>query len=231
MTADMMTEMDLLPFLRAHECFRRDFARLRALLASDADFDEARQAQLAEHWAGLSAVLAHHHENEDRAIFPRVAARFPAAAVALRELAKEHERLDQLLDRAAVAVTRVLAPEDRQAAAALAGELEALVGAHLDAEERELVPLLARCYTRAEWAGMELATTRELEASGLFPFLLPWIAEGMPPEMVEVALDGFGEDARAAYHGEWLGAYARRCAALWAAESPGSPVSAQRGAR
>jgi hemerythrin-like domain-containing protein len=213
-----MTEMDLLPFLRAHECFRRDFARLRALLVSGEDFDEARQAELAEHWRGLAAVLEHHHDNEDRTIFPRVAGNFPDAAAALRELAAEHDRLDQLLEHAAVAMTRVLTPADRRTAAALAGELEALVCAHLDAEEREIVPLLAACFTRDEWAGMELRTTRELADSGLFPFLLPWIAEGMPPEMVEVALDGFGEGARTAYHGDWLGTYERRCAVLWPME-------------
>lgn len=213
----MMTEFDLLPFLRAHECFRRDFARLRALLCSGQEIDEARERALAEHWHGLAAVLEHHHENEDRAIFPKVAAAFPAAAAALRELEKEHVRLDELLGRAAVAMTRVRGTEDRVAAAGLAAELDDVVGAHLDAEEREIVPLLARCHTRDEWAEMELRTTRELEEAGHFPFLLPWIAEGMDAGLVELALDGFGEQARAAYHGEWLADYERRRGLLWAA--------------
>jgi hypothetical protein len=216
-TTDLMTEMDLLPFLRAHDCFRRDFARLRELLGSDEPFDEARTAALAEHWRGLTAVLEHHHENEDRAIFPRVAERFPASGSALRDLEHEHVRLDALLDRAAVVLTEVRPVSGRLAAASLAAELEEVVRTHLDAEEREIVPLFAGCFSREEWAGMERRTTRELEESGLFPFLLPWIAEGMDPVLVELALDGFGEHARSAYHGEWLGEYERRREVLWAA--------------
>jgi hemerythrin-like domain-containing protein len=213
----MITEFDLLPFLRAHECFRRDFARLRALLGSDQEIDEERERALAEHWRSLAAVLEHHHENEDRAIFPKVAATFPSADAALRELAAEHERLDDLLTRAAQAMTRVRGPRDRPVAAELAADLEEVVGGHLDAEERELVPLLAGCYTRDEWAEMERRTTRELEAAGLFPFLLPWIAEGMDAALVELALEGFGDQARKNYHGSWLGDYERRCATLWVA--------------
>ncbi|OLF12755.1 hypothetical protein BLA60_05615 [Actinophytocola xinjiangensis] len=211
----MMTELDLLPFLRAHECFRRDFARLRELLNSTRPLDEDEAAALAEHWAGLSAVLDHHHENEDRAIFPRVAEVFPASREAMRALEHDHVRLDDLLDQAALAMPRLRSGADRRRAAALAVQLEEIVRTHLDAEERELVPLIADCFSRDEWAGMELRTTRELEEAGLFPFLLPWIAEGMDAGLVELALDGFGEAARTAYHGEWLGAYERRRATLW----------------
>lgn len=213
----MVTEFDLLPFLRAHECFRRDFARLRDLLSSGEEIDEARQRALVEHWRGLAAVLQHHHENEDRAIFPRVAAVFPSADASLRQMEAEHTRLDVLLTRAADVLTRVRGPEDRRAAAGFANELDEVVGTHLDVEEREVVPLLPGCYTRDEWADMERRTTRELEEAGLFPFLLPWIAEGMDPALVELALNGFGEGARAAYHGAWLAEYERRRAVLWAA--------------
>lgn len=210
-----MTERDLLPFLRAHECFRRDFERLRTTLESDqVVFDESRSAALAWHWRGLSAVLEHHHENEDRAIFPKVASTFPSAAEALRGLEEEHVRLVELLEKAATVMPRVRT--ERAAATELAKEMEALVGDHLDAEEREIVPLFSRCFSGEEWARMEARTTEELREAGLFPFVLPWITEGMDEATVRIALDGFGSEARESYHRSWQDEYARQGRLLWA---------------
>ncbi|GLZ42044.1 hemerythrin domain-containing protein [Actinokineospora sp. NBRC 105648] len=211
MTAARMTELDLLPFLRAHECFRRDFTRLHDLVTRGAPPPRVVRA-LVEHWENLSAVLVHHHENEDAVILPRVHARFPAAAV--RELTAEHERLDDLLGQVGPAL--VAAGRDHAEAARVVGAARALLVAHLDAEERVLVPLFAECFTAAEWAEMEARTTRDLEAAGLFPFLLPWITEGFDDAVLAGTLSGFPAEAGERFHTSWRRDYERRCALLWA---------------
>lgn len=211
----MMTVADAMPFLRAHECFRRDFARLRDLLASTRLLGEADRIALAEYWQSLSAVLEHHHENEDRVLFPRLVAAYPAAAAVVHELEEEHAHLGGLIAGINSAVDGVADPAQRRAAAGAARDLEAVVAAHLDAEERRLVPLFPRCFRRAEWAEMEGENTGELAKNGLFPFVLPWILEGMDGDLAELALEEFGAAAREAYHASWSAAYEKRCALLW----------------
>lgn len=211
----MMTVADAMPFLRAHECFRRDFGRLRDLLASTRLLGEESRIALAEYWQSLSAVLEHHHENEDRVLFPRLVAAYPAAAALVHELEEEHARLDERIVGVTSAMVDVADPARRRLAADAARDLAAVVAAHLDAEELHLVPLFPRCFRRAEWAEMESENTRELAASGLFPFVLPWIIEGMDDDLAELALGAFGAEAREAYHASWQAEYERRSALLW----------------
>jgi iron-sulfur cluster repair protein YtfE (RIC family) len=217
-TDEMMTAADAIPFLRAHECFRRDVARIRALAVSGGPKSDAGQIALRGYWHDLAVVLEHHHDNEDRVIFPRLTATLPEAAEAIQALGAEHTKLDEVVAAVTVAVDPGKGTGSARGLADAARELETIVTAHLDAEERDVVPLFSRCFSRAEWAELEAANTRELSRRGLFPFVLPWILEGMEPELVEPALDAFGARARADYHARWLGAYLHRCAALWPVE-------------
>jgi hemerythrin-like domain-containing protein len=109
------------PFARLERTHRRIEERLAALEAGEAD-----AADVIE-WLDRSA--ARHHDDEERSLFPRLAAD-AAFATILAALGDEHRALD--------AATRALAASP--ADPTLAARLNDLYRAHIDREERELFP-------------------------------------------------------------------------------------------
>ncbi|GAB2487498.1 hemerythrin domain-containing protein [Streptosporangium sandarakinum] len=123
--------------IKLHDGFRRDLADLRSSRAGAAD--------LRTYCLTFCDALHAHHEGEDNALFPHLGAEYPELAETLTRLRSEHrvvarlmERIRQLLDHDGTAIGEEL---DR-----LATELEA----HLDYEEKQLVPILNKMLTLPE---------------------------------------------------------------------------------
>lgn len=102
------------------------------------------------------AVLRHHHDGEDSHLWPLLARRAAHEVALLSQMEADHHRIDELAatvrQRATAwgAATHDLSP----AAYLLVDALEdflAVLGAHLDEEERVVVPLLAQHVTAGEW--------------------------------------------------------------------------------
>ncbi|SEU34711.1 hemerythrin domain-containing protein [Nonomuraea wenchangensis] len=123
--------------IKLHDGFRRDLAELRSSRAGAVD--------LRTHCLTFCDALHAHHEGEDNALFPHLGSEHPELAETLARLRSEHqvvarlmERIRQLLDHDGTAIGEEL---DR-----LATELEA----HLDYEEKQLVPILNKMLTLPE---------------------------------------------------------------------------------
>jgi hypothetical protein len=124
----------------------------------------------------------------------------------------EHHELDPLVAQAGD--TSLPLPER----AGVLSELSKRLGAHLDREEREALPLIERNITAAEWAAIEERIMRKLrkdlpDAAGL----LMWYAS---PEERREFFAGIPPVLKIMYRLSWRRRYARRVARTYGGAAP-----------
>ncbi|MGW4793302.1 nitroreductase/quinone reductase family protein [Nonomuraea sp. NPDC004297] len=120
-----------------HDAFRRELSLLRREVAASGP---RLAAQLRVNCLTMCQGLHVHHSHEDRFVFPAMEGRYPELAPVMERLRAEHETIARLLDE-----LRTLLAAPDVPPADLLGEVNRLTGeleAHLDYEEKHLVPLL-----------------------------------------------------------------------------------------
>ncbi|MFJ9623280.1 hemerythrin domain-containing protein [Streptomyces sp. NPDC101181] len=95
------------------------------------------------------ANLRHHHETEDAWLWPQILMAAPETAGPLKELSREHERLEAALDR--LAAVEIDTPAGRSALREAALDVRDSVTVHLEHEEPVLFPALRDHVTSEEW--------------------------------------------------------------------------------
>jgi hemerythrin-like domain-containing protein len=146
--------IDTWEMVLAHRVFRRQFRLLPALIRAVPPHDTTRAAVLATHLTDVVGGLHHHHTTEDELLWPPLLARVGLQADLVRRMEAQHARLADLLGRVGAAVPgwRSAAGEaERDALAMLITETSAALDEHLDDEETEILPLVSRHITQAEW--------------------------------------------------------------------------------
>lgn len=219
-------------FLAFHEALRRDLARFSTaleLLAGERGAGDGRRVDgLVAHWQSYRLLLEWHHEVEDEGLFPFMRERNPALGSLLDELKAEHDQLDVLLPRVSEAVERLPQADALKAARAGFEQLGALLVPHLAAEEDHVVPVMLAWFaeqpappepdaTEAEGAEGQEAEGDDGEAAGegepvSDAFGYPWTLEGLPDEIVGLALDALPDEVGEQYPG-WRDAYQRTVSA------------------
>ncbi|EFC80026.1 hemerythrin domain-containing protein [Parafrankia sp. EUN1f] len=151
--------IDTSDMLVVHAMFRRQFGLLPDLVRASRPGDIGQATAVADHLDLLLALLREHHSGEDRVLWPLLVERAPTltAAATLVLVGRQHDDVDQLADavrQAAQAWRRGAALADRDRLAGLLEDLGVALEDHLDAEEREIVPLAATLLTATEWAAL-----------------------------------------------------------------------------
>ena len=119
-----------------HDTHRRP----TSLLADAIVGDRAPGGAVAALRELVVSMLRHHHESEDRELWPILTAAAPSLADPLGDLSREHDRLDDALDRVAASTDEASAIEVRD-----------LVHDHLAHEEPILLPALRAHVTDDQW--------------------------------------------------------------------------------
>jgi hemerythrin-like domain-containing protein len=185
--------------LMPHNMFRREFALMPRLVRDVTAGDTARTQVVADHIAGVSTVLHHHHRGEDEQGWPLLLERGHAEAAPILELMerqhKEIENATSEVDAATQVWRASAASSDRDALADAIDRLLPLLTEHMRTEEEHAVPLMERHITAAEWNRMVQAG-----ASDVDPETLP-LAFGMAmyegdPEIVDGAIANMPPEAR-----------------------------------
>jgi hypothetical protein len=160
--------------------------RATSLLADAIVGDRAPGGAVAALRELVVAMLRHHHESEDRELWPILTAAAPSLADPLGDLSREHDRLDDALDRVAASTDEASAIEVRD-----------LVHDHLAHEEPILFPALRAHVTDDQWtAFFQRAVARAPRVgTDLLVALLHQVAS---EDDVEVILQHLPPDARAA---------------------------------
>ncbi|ONH25243.1 hemerythrin domain-containing protein [Pseudofrankia asymbiotica] len=174
-----------------HTMLRREFGLGPGLVHGASDGDPARARVLVDHIALVSTVLHHHHGAEDAYVWPLLVDRLTDQATPLVDLMESQHREVTRLGRAADAAADRWLEEPtavaRETFAHILGELRSALWAHLAAEEEQVVPLMEKAITMAEWNRIV-----EMGAAGANPDELP-LGFGMlmyegDPEVIDAAI-------------------------------------------
>ena len=160
-----------------HAAVRRDVGRLEAALERANDGDVARASQLERAYTNLHRELQHHHQSEDRLIYPFVAKVEPAPEL-LKAMDEEHHAMAEALaeTRSAMAAYAATAsPADAKTARESVARTRAVIDEHLTHEENDFEPLLRPYLDTPEWKTVEKQTVADV---GRRDGLLPFVASG-----------------------------------------------------
>ncbi|MFG2622617.1 hemerythrin domain-containing protein [Streptomyces sp. NPDC048507] len=140
-----------------HRALRREARLLVELVAAVAPGDTARARVLADHFRGYRLGLHRHHRGEDEVLWPLLLARVDLEADLVLRMEAQHERVAATLaaaGRALPAWEGTAGEAERDTLVAVLAEHRAVLLAHVDEEERALLPLAARHVTAYEWAAL-----------------------------------------------------------------------------
>ena len=167
-----------------HHAFRRDLDRFVVAARKTPVADRATWRLLAARWQVFSAQLHHHHEGEDRAIWPWLREHGSTEDVAtLDAMEAEHAEIDPILASCAAGFERLAQHDDEDARAALAVRLCAAresLGRHLRHEETEAIAIIQRVMTNAEWEQLEEEHFKAGVSFAQVLALVPWAAHDVP---------------------------------------------------
>ena len=140
---DTTERADLIGFTLTHSLLRNELPRIAAAL-SGGPMTPEEQAVIEDHLRLVSDHLIRHHQEEDEFHWPLLVSRAPRAGRLLALLEAEHTEMDPLVD---FVRDRDRSRQERSAAMT---RLSELVLAHLEEEDRSVVPLLAIHVTAEE---------------------------------------------------------------------------------
>lgn len=167
-----------------HRAFRREFTLLPRLIREAPDGDRGRAATLAGALRLVLGGLHHHHTGEDVVLWPALLERAAPSTGLVETMQAQHEVVDASMERVEPMLDAWEQEPTRVRAAELAETLERLAAAlfeHLDLEEREILPLVQRHVTVAEWNSLGDQGIEEMDQKQL-PILFGAILEECTPE-------------------------------------------------
>jgi hemerythrin-like domain-containing protein len=164
-----------------HRAQRTSADRLQTAVSGLYPGERTRATALARWTHGFVTELSGHHEVEDLIFLPALAGRVPDHAIHDERLTADHERLDQVLDQLAVMVDELADPHAAFApahshAVALATELRDHLHAHLDYEDRHILPLFEQHFTREEYETIDERAVDHLPRRTM-AFTVPWLVD------------------------------------------------------
>ncbi|WP_405486926.1 hemerythrin domain-containing protein [Streptomyces sp. NBC_00096] len=177
-----------------HRMFRREFHDAAGRVRAAPEGGRAQVDRVAGRLMLLLETLHHHHAGEDALLWPALTERLPESGELWRRMESQHEGLSEGLGRAAVLLERWAAaggagPDGGGPSGAGGEELAAVfeevsraVGAHLDEEEREVLPLVPGVVSREAWAMVGEAARSAIPKSGLFTVLGMILKDADPRE-------------------------------------------------
>jgi hemerythrin-like domain-containing protein len=179
--------VDTREMIAVHSAFRREFRLAPGLVRAVAPGDVSRAEVVAEHLELIATFLHHHHDGEDRLLWPKLLERVPAElapTVALME--RQHEGVHEVIEEMTAALARwrdAAAEADRDELADALDRLHALLVEHLGAEEQHILPLASSSLTAAEWG--ELGEDgMAAQAKSKLPMIFGMIMKDADPEVI-----------------------------------------------
>jgi DUF438 domain-containing protein len=138
-----------------HRVFRRELVALPDAIRQVPEGGHRRAAVVGGHVRLILAGLHMHHLGEDAELWPRLLERAAPSADLIRTMEQQHGRVEAGLEELRPALDewiRTASAAHGERVAALLMNLRTDLVEHLDLEEREILPLVERHITAAEWA-------------------------------------------------------------------------------
>ncbi|HEY8984570.1 MAG TPA: hemerythrin domain-containing protein [Streptomyces sp.] len=161
MTTSNTSDSTVHPYTREmamiHQVFRRESRLLADLVQDVRHTDTARARILAEHWRLYSFGLHVHHTGEDEMLWPVVLPHLDLDAEHVLAMEAQHRELSEGIDEVQALMDRWQAralAEDRDELAEALRRHHRLLCAHLDEEERQVMPLVALHVSEKDWQAL-----------------------------------------------------------------------------
>jgi hemerythrin-like domain-containing protein len=163
--------VDIRDMIVVHTAMLREFRLAPAAVLRIAAGDRQQTKTVDDYLGLLCALLHHHHAAEDELLWPVLAPRLTAAQRRLVGVAEaQHDGIEQALR----SIDRARKLWHHAPGASTAGELaetlhslHGLLNEHLEAEERDLLPLASAYLTEAEWAAIGAAGAAAVPKSSI----------------------------------------------------------------
>ena len=150
--------VDVREMIVVHTAMLREFRLLPDAVRAVPQGDVRRARPVVDHVRFMLDLLHHHHESEDTLLWPPLRKRATLAEVALIDDGEgQHEELAQAIETTVAALdgwAGTANTEDRATTAAGIERVHNSLEAHLDFEERRLLPLVSTLLTHEEWAAI-----------------------------------------------------------------------------
>jgi uncharacterized protein YndB with AHSA1/START domain len=139
-----------------HNALRRDLARTRAALTGPMPPHDEQRVAIGEHLLWMMGFLHNHHSSEDATIYPAVRERDASAAALLDQMHADHQSVvPAIAQLEAAAKAYIASPDATDDVIAALDAIEAVLLPHLEREEIEMMPIVARNITQREWDDWE----------------------------------------------------------------------------
>jgi len=164
-----MSAPDMTSYRLLHQGLREDATRLHAALRAFRADDDADARSVVSSWYAFAGELRAHHETEEAIVFPQLVELVPIVVPHIECIQRDHRRLEELTNESSsvmAALRHSASAADAATAADLVGALSELLEHVLDLEDEDVLPLLGRHMSRAEYAAMELAATNYARCHG-----------------------------------------------------------------
>lgn len=171
-----------------HQVFRRESRLLAELVQEVRPADTARARILAEHWRLYSVGLHTHHTGEDEMLWPVLLPHLDLDAEQVLAMEAQHHELaegiaevQRLMDRWEAQAR----PEDRDELAEALRTHHRQLCAHLDEEEREVMPMVALHVSEEQWHALGERGLAETPRNRLMIALGAILEDSSPEERQE----------------------------------------------
>lgn len=216
-----------------HDALRRDLGRATAAISAEPVPPDRQRVAIAVHVRWLMGFLRSHHAGEDQGLWPLVRAHNPAAGGMLDLMDADHARIGPQIDRVADAAANYQASPSRAARETLATAIEMLrsvLDPHLRREEDEMMPIVSRSVTDAQFKAYENAnhvaakSKKDLGREG------HWLIDSLEPERFDVVVHTVGPLPRFVLLHALARPYRLECATRWGRLVDVSPLSKRKAA-
>jgi hypothetical protein len=198
MTSAPLAE-DVRDMFAVHKAFRREFGLIPGLVRAVPAYDKPRTTIVANHVDLMSKLVALHHSEEDKHIWPRLRERGTDEMVTIVSLMEEeHKTIHESLLHVADALESWRQSALTQARDALADRIDQLLpllNDHLSDEEKCAVPLIQKCITEAEYGVIPAETAASL-GPDQFSLLFGMVLLETAPEVIDAIVSHMPAPAR-----------------------------------
>lgn len=201
-----MTQLDMSVYMLVHNGIRQEFGLLAK--ASKSVRNDAHRALIESQIDLCEEVLRLHHHEEDTWLFPTLMARIPECEPGIMGLLADHRALDHIINEVGDTSCSL---EERAPAMC---DLHALLGEHLEREERDAIPLMHSCITEDEW---DVSVHRPLNSipRHRLPLAFGWLSSANSEADMRKGMNSMPLLVRAMFKMAWAPSYRRRAFELY----------------
>ncbi len=203
-----------------HDALRRDLVRASIVLDRPDVASEQLRA-VAEHLVWMMRFLRAHHGSEDDGLYPltleRVGDDLDARAVLDRMRASHDEIADAvvLVERSARALSESASNRDARLTGDALANLGRVLIPHLEEEERDAMPIVARLLTHSEWMAIEQEYNLDPKSTAQLALEGHWLIDGASAADRATVLGLVPPVQRALLLAGYAARYRRRARACW----------------